>query len=317
MFSIIIPLYNKEEHIAIAVKSVLSQSYQEFELIIINDGSTDGSVVIVKSIIDDRVTLLEQTNQGVSIARNRGIEFSKYEFICFLDADDWWEFNFLANMFDLIKSVPNAGIYASNYFIVKNNQKKKATIGLESNFTKGVINYLQVYVKSLCMPLTSISVVIPKKILKDVGLFSPKLKLGEDFDLWLRIVLKYKVAFINQYLAYYNQDVIQKNRAVGKLHEPESHILWNLRNWEDEEYKNTDLKQLFDNHRVYGLLPYYLTKKYHSLATEELLKVNWENQTFGDRIKYKIPVSILILHFTILKYGSKLKQRVLKFKINN
>ena len=101
-FSIIIPLYNKEKDIKKTLKSVLNQSFEDFEIIIINDGSTDNSEEIVKSIIDKRIFLYTKNNEGVSIARNYGVEKATSGFIAFLDADDYWHPNHLENLHTLL-----------------------------------------------------------------------------------------------------------------------------------------------------------------------------------------------------------------------
>ena len=102
MFSVIIPLYNKELSISNTIQSVLDQTFQNFEIVIVNDGSTDNSVKEVEKFDDKRIRLIHQENQGVSAARNRGIEEAKYEWIAFLDADDLWMENHLEEMTKLI-----------------------------------------------------------------------------------------------------------------------------------------------------------------------------------------------------------------------
>ena len=90
MFSIIIPLYNKQESVTASVQSILDQTFQEFEIVVVNDGSTDASVERLKEIEDPRIRLIEQQNQGVSVARNTGIAHACNRYIAFLDADDLW-----------------------------------------------------------------------------------------------------------------------------------------------------------------------------------------------------------------------------------
>jgi glycosyltransferase involved in cell wall biosynthesis len=114
MFSIVIPLYNKEKYIKRAITSVLDQTIQDFEIIVVNDGSTDNSTNIVKSITDNRIKLINQENQGVSVARNTGIENTKNEYIAFLDADDKWEPYFLEEIRKLIEINKSAGLFATN-----------------------------------------------------------------------------------------------------------------------------------------------------------------------------------------------------------
>ena len=109
-FSVIIPLYNKAPYIERAVKSVLSQDYPHFEIIVVNDGSSDGGEKIVTKLEDERLKLVSQKNAGVSAARNKGALEAKSEYLAFLDGDDTWEPNFLSELVKLIADFPNAGI---------------------------------------------------------------------------------------------------------------------------------------------------------------------------------------------------------------
>ena len=108
------------------------------------------------------------------------------------------------------------------------------------------------------------AIVLKKSVFRELNGFNPQLKLGEDFDLLLRVALKYKVAFVNKFLANYNQDVDMKWRAVGNLHKPENHILFNLDIYDDYTKIIPELKQLLDNLRVYGLMPYYLNNTFEN-----------------------------------------------------
>lgn len=312
-FSVIIPLYNKAPYVRKTVESVLSQTLGDYELIIIDNGSTDGSSEIVAGFTDPRIRIVRlEENVGVSNARNKGVELSTAPYITFLDADDWWESTFLEEMAGLIERHPNAGIYGTGYYIVKNGKKRVAPIGVEEGFSEGEINYCKVYAKTLCMPLTSITVAMPRTVFDEMGGFKPYLKLGEDFDLWIRIVLKHKVVFLNKSLSNYNQDVDITYRGTHHLRDPKKHMLWNLGYLEPEEKTNPDYKQLIDNLRTYGLLPYLLTKQYRSAARQELAKVNWGQQPIKTQRLYRMPVIYLKARMNFLKLGSMVKQFFIK-----
>lgn len=324
MFSVIIPLYNKAAYVEKAIRSVLDQTYREFELIVVDDGSTDDGSAKVKRLFSTLTPpfggwgAVSQPNQGVSVARNNGVKVAKYDYIAFLDADDWWEPVFLEEMKGLIEEFPEAGIYGSSYYIVKNGRKRVAPIGVAPDFKSGIINYCRVYASTLCMPLSSISVIIPKAIFEQEKGFKPGLKLGEDFDLWIRMALNYPVAFLNKSLAYYNQDVELEDRAIGgKLYEVEQHMLFNLDYLETEEKRNPDLKQLLDNLRVYSLLPYYLVKKRRQDALRELKKVDWNNQSRSAKLQYRQPVFLLKAYRFYLKLGSRVKQWIISHRNSN
>jgi glycosyltransferase involved in cell wall biosynthesis len=321
MFSIIIPLYNKAAYIEKAINSVLAQTFKEFELIIVNDGSTDDSfaklTVICNQLsvenpeIFNKIKIVQQENQGVSTARNNGVKIAKYDYIAFLDADDWWESTFLEEIKNLIEEYPDSGIFGSSYFKVKNGIYITANIGVEKEFKKGIINYFKVYTKTLWMPLWTGAIIIPKAIFQSVSGFKPQLKLGEDFDLWVRIVTKYSVAFINKPLSNYNQDVELANRAIGeKFYKPLQHMLFT--DYGELNY-NSDFRKLFEDLAVYGLLPYYLAGKNTNEVNIILSEINWKNHAFKYQLYYKyLPKTVVKFWFKALKLASKCKSLLIK-----
>ena len=309
-FSVVIPLYNKAPYVKKALESVFAQTFRDFELIVVDDGSTDDSLNVAKEVLDASGIyhqLIHQDNAGVSTARNNGVASSNGDYICFLDADDWWAPNFLERMDWLIKEYPEAGIYGVNYYIIKREERRVA-LHLPST---GYINYCDCY-RKLQMPLTSISVAIPVVVFRSMGGFKPHLKLGEDFDLWIRIALTKKVAYLDEPLAYYFQDSNPVWRGTGHLTAPEAHMLWNLDYLESEEKANPDYKRLIDELRTRGLLSYYLSDKYRETAKVELAKVDWRKQPIEVRLRYKSPISVLKYRRTLKKYGSRIKQRIIK-----
>ena len=318
-FSVIIPLYNKAPYVAKAIGSVLAQTFTDYELIIVDDGSKDNSEEIAFQSISGRgnCRLLKQENAGVSMARNNGVAASSGDYLCFLDADDWWEPTFLEEMAKLTKEFPDAGIYGTNYTIINEARKKTrvASVGVDEGFVKGYINYCKVYAKTMYMPLWTGAVCIPRKVFDEMEGFPKGIKLGEDFLLWIRIALKCKVVFLNKPLAYYNQDVDMANRGVGKLHDPKEHMLWNLDFLAVEEKNNLDYKQLIDNLRTRGLLPYYMSKEFHADAKRELEKVDWSKQSEKDWRHYKKPVIWLRFENWTLKLGSLVKTILSRYGI--
>lgn len=313
-FSVIMPLYNKAPYVRKAAESVVAQTCKDWELVVVDDGSVDSGGEIVKSINDSRIRLVRQDNAGVSAARNRGVALTTSPYICFLDADDWWEPTFLEEMAQLIERHPDAGIYGTGYWIVKNGKKRMAPIGVDEGFSEGEINYCQVYAKTLCMPLTSISVCMPREVFDEAGGFPLGVTLGEDFMLWLRIALTHKTVLSNRPLANYNQDVDIAFRGTHHLHPPMRHMLWQLGEYEPLEKKNPDYKQLIDNLRTYSLLNYLLDKQYRYAARSELAKVDWSRQREDIVRLYNKPLFYLKLRNTFLKAGSRFKQRLIRLK---
>ncbi|WP_299006395.1 glycosyltransferase family A protein [uncultured Tenacibaculum sp.] len=204
MFSIVIPLYNKELSITNTLQSVLNQTFTTFEVVIVNDGSTDTSVDKVKAFNDTRIRIIEQENGGVSSARNTGIKEAKYNYVAFIDGDDLWKSNYLSTMVQLITDFPNAKFYASNYSVLKNEKLFDYTNYLEEGFRGYIDNYFTVALQSKLFQTSA--TIISKKISESFLLFNEELSIGEDFDYWYRNILNSKIAFVNQPLTIYNMD---------------------------------------------------------------------------------------------------------------
>ena len=313
-FSVVIPLYNKALYVAKAIDSVLSQSFGDYEVVIVDDGSKDGSAEEATKLIEGHLNcrLIRQENSGVSMARNNGVAVSQGEYLCFLDADDWWEPTFLEEMDKLVSEFPEAGIFGANYTIVNENRHKTrvASVGVSPGFEKGYIDYCQVYAKNMYMPLWTGAVCVPRKVFDEVYGFPWGITMGEDFLLWIRIALKHKVAFLNKPLSNYNQDVEGANRGVGRLHNPKNHMLWNLDFLAEEEKNNAELKQLLDNLRTFSLMPYLLSKEYSEEARHELDKVDWSKQPRNVTKLYHLPLLLLRAVQSMRNVGSSLKAAV-------
>lgn len=315
MFSIIIPLYNKAAYIQKAIHSVMSQTYQEFEVIVVDDGSTDKSLKMLQSTIidlqvpEEKIRIIEQENQGVSSARNNGVKCAKYEYIAFLDADDWWEATYLEEMKKLIEDYRTAGIYGCGYYKVKNGNLIEGNVGVDSTFISGEIDYFKVYAKTMYMPLCTSATVVRKDVFINLGGFKPKLKAGEDFDLWVRIVRRYPVAILKKPLAFYNQDVELQWRAVGaRFYQPEEHMIFT--DYGDLN-SNSDFIRLYEILAVYSLLTYYLAGKNKSEVSSILKGIHWQNHSFKYRLYYRLlPKYMVKFWFWNIKVAVNLKNRL-------
>lgn len=193
--SVVIPLYNKAGHIQRAIGSVLAQTYYDFEVIVIDDGSTDGGGDIVRTVTDSRVRLVVQENWGQSAARNRGIREASCEMVAFLDADDEWLPCFLEMVMALRESYPDAGIYATAYCICERNGIRSLAFDNHvSAFTGGLLE--DYFLSALGPPLFfPSSVMVPKRVMEEVGGFPANLRRGEDLQTWAQIALRYRVAW--------------------------------------------------------------------------------------------------------------------------
>lgn len=222
MISVVIPLYNKERQIANTLQSVLSQTFQTFEIVIVNDGSTDDSVIVAQNVEDDRIRIISQSNAGVSAARNRGVAEARYDLIAFLDADDEWKPTYLETQYNLCCKYPGCSVFACNYEFRNAAGLVTPTILRKLPFTgeDGVLdNYFEVASNSH-PPITSISVMIRKSALDSVGGFPLGIRSGEDLLTWARLAVKYKIAFSRKPLATFVFDARLFNEDQNKR-EPE------------------------------------------------------------------------------------------------
>jgi glycosyltransferase involved in cell wall biosynthesis len=208
MFSVIIPLYNKELSISNTIQSVLDQTFQDFEIVIVNDGSTDNSVKEVEKFDDKRIRLIHQENQGVSAARNRGIEEANYEWIAFLDGDDLWRENHLKTLDDMIKKYPIDKVFTTSY--IQSNQteteKPNNTIDVIDNYFKAALERRVTWTSIMCAN---------KEVFDKVGGFNIKLSRGEDLDLWARIGREYRYIKSNLITAIYRVG-FENNLTTGR-----------------------------------------------------------------------------------------------------
>lgn len=221
-FSVVIPLYNKGPYIKRAINSVLNQTIQDFEIIVVNDGSTDNGQEIVEGIRDPRIRLINQPNQGVSIARNRGIEESRYPYIAFLDADDEWKPDFLAHIQMLYNNFPDCGAYATSYEIIdpKNIVLYPNLGSIPPEPWIGIIpNLFQLMQRN--SPFCASSIAIPRNVLLLLNGFPEGIQQGEDRILWTRLGIKYSIAFSPSPQAIYHREATNRACQIF-LPEPET-----------------------------------------------------------------------------------------------
>lgn len=225
--SVVVPLYNKAPYIRRALDSVLQQSFRDFEIIVVDDGSTDGSAAIAQSFDDDRIRIITQTNRGTSAARNTGIYAARFELVAFLDADDAWEANFLQTVMELYHAYTEAEIFATAYLKDIAGKKKRPKLkGLPGRVWSGIIpNYFQSVLWDL--PVISSAVMMKRHVFDMVGLFKEGEALGEDQDMWCRIALRFPLAYSTKPCAVYymntarstcyKRDLVQSYPVIDEL----------------------------------------------------------------------------------------------------
>ncbi len=219
LFSVVIPLFNKEDLIGDTLRSVLAQNYQNFEVVVIDDGSTDHSASIVAAIAESepRIRLIPQTNAHVSAARNHGIREAKGDYVAFLDADDLWKVNHLEEFSLLAREFPVAGMLGTAYARRLAGRPDQAGLvrdlvgrrALVDDYFITAVDYQFIYTSSIA---------IRRDVFDVVGAFDEEDKLfSEDLALWARVAARYRVAYSGTVTVIYNCDVPGQATSGGRV----------------------------------------------------------------------------------------------------
>ena len=300
MISVVIPLYNKEKSISTTLRSVIDQSYTDYEVIVVDDGSTDRSADVVcdfirandgmsrkmndepkvlnephlqcsmsrdKSLIDGKIRLISQANGGVSAARNRGVMEAKGEYIAFLDGDDIWEPTYLEEAAKLIHDFPDGSIYGVGIGRVLACKRYPASEFVPTGF-RGIVENLWDSPNTM-LAWTSSSTLCPRALaLKTLA--NEHLTHGEDLDQWLRLMLQGDAVFYNKTLAYYVQDA--ENRAMHRVPPIDKHIVSIIDQYAEARENNAAFRKAFDTQMIYLLYEYLFTpyKKEAQRLAEQL-----------------------------------------------
>lgn len=203
-FSVIIPLFNKEKFIAKTIESLLLQTFDDFEILIINDGSTDKSEEKVKEFKDSRIRYFYKENKGVSAARNFGIENAVGNFVAFLDSDDYWFPHFLEEINTIISDFSSYSIFSCAIELQNCSRNYPANYSVSKKSDIEILDYFKASL--LQSILSGSSAVIKKDVFKTIGNFDTSLKTDEDTALWIKIGLKYPIVFSWKVGARYNYD---------------------------------------------------------------------------------------------------------------
>lgn len=298
-----IPLYNKESQISSTLESVLNQSFTDFEVILINDGSTDKSVEVVEGFEDDRIKLFHQENQGASEARNQGVLKAESKYIALIDADDLWLPNHLEELHKSITLFPEASFYCNAYQLtLRPDFTQKATYSLENiDKIQIVEDYFQA---SLIHPIAHTSAVAFKKEdFWDIGGFRKHIVSGQDIDLWIRFGLYKTIVFNPTYTTIYDRTVAN---SLTKKHL--RRVKYEFLNSYNEEVEDAPkgFKRFLDLNRYAIAIQckYYNDKEVFSLLKKEInpRSLNWKQ-----RLLLNTPSSVVIqlkkLHSYLISKG--------------
>lgn len=297
-FSIIIPLYNKEKFIQNTLKSVLSQSFSDFEIIIVNDGSTDNSETKVLNFKDSRIKYFYKKNEGVSKARNFGIEKAKSNYICFLDADDYWYPDYLEQFYKVILKHPQQKVFSCAIEIENSKRIFSAKYSIEKTSQVQIINYFQGSLKQSI--IWTSGVIIHESIFKSIGSFDTNIKYGEDTDLWIRIGLKNDIVFIWKILAKYVLDTDSISRRENYIY-----AIKDINKFSKEEENNHYLKKYMDYNRFSAAIK---NKILNRKSDFNLLyhQISFKNIGLKKTVLLLLPASFLKILIRIKNFNSNI-----------
>jgi glycosyltransferase involved in cell wall biosynthesis len=284
-FSIIIPVYNKEKFVAKTIESILSQTFTDYEIIIVNDGSTDQSEAKISVFKDNRIKYYSKKNEGVALARNFGIEKATADYICFLDADDYWHPTFLETMQRYSSELPEQKVFAAAIEIETKNKTIPARYSIPSTSDFEIVNFFDASQKE-CALWTS-SVCIHKSVFEKVGDFDTKIKHGEDTELWIRIGLQFPIVFIRKILARYVYDEKSISRNLNYFFED-----YTFEKYAAEEKKNPALKKYMDLNRFSAVIKCRLNREWR-IAIDIESEIDLKNLSFKKRVLLELPPIML------------------------
>jgi glycosyltransferase involved in cell wall biosynthesis len=305
-FSVIIPLFNKEKFIEATLKSVLNQTFIDFEILIINDGSTDNSASIIKGFDDSRIRYYYKENAGVSSARNDGIEKAQSNYISFIDADDYWYPDFLEEMYKIIQKHPEQKVFSAAIEIETSKKVIPASYSIIKTNDCEIVNYFTASSKETVI-CTSCAVFY-KSIFEETGTFDIEIKSGQDTDMWIRIGINYPVVFSWRILARYIYDENSLSKNKNYLNKK-----INFSKFEKQEKTNSSLKKFLDLNR------FSLAIKSKLIADNDNFNsyykaIDLKNITLKKRILLLMPSVILkpLIHLKLILANSGLGSSVFK-----
>ena len=213
IFSVIVPLYNKEREVESTLRSVLAQTYQPLEIVVVDDGSTDRSAEIVESLGSPLIRLIRQSNAGECAARNMAMSEARGEWFALLDADDEWKPEFLEEVAAMIEEWPDCGIYSTAFDIVSPTGRVRGNCPTE----RGVVDnfWRESMTRYVTIPSAT---VLSRKAVEQLGGFPEGMKMGGDQWMWIKLASHYGVCFSPRALCDYS--MVASNRS-GAIYTPE------------------------------------------------------------------------------------------------
>ena len=288
-FTVIIPLFNKENYVHNCIQSVFNQTFTNYEIIIVNDGSTDKSIAIVENFKNQNIKIINHdNNKGLSATRNTGIANANSDYITFLDADDAWKPTFLENVLELINTFAEARIFATNYEEKYRNKivlPQNNAIKLKKN-SKQIIDFFSI---NLGQGIYNHgSVCFHKSVFKKAGLYNENIDFAEDLDFNIRANWHFKLAYSNtigmQYSMQIEDQLTKTNIANKRLPDYDKYNDWAAENLVFKKYLDFERYVLSKHLKIDG----------NSILSEKIIQsINLKNLNRKQIFLLKSPILIL------------------------
>ena len=314
--SVVIPLYNKQNSIVATLQSVLAQTYTNFEVIVVDDGSTDDSANVAEAVLREctvygvecKGKVIRKANGGVCSARNSGIQEAKYDYIALLDGDDLWNEHYLEEQVKLIQDFPEAKMWGVNYADIADGKIYPYQQGMGEDFRGYVEDYFGTSHADLFL---SSSVVLTKEIAQAVGMQDERMAYSEDLDFWYRIILHAKVVYYDKVLAYYNKDA--ENRAEQNFHahfDIKRRMEYYIDKYLPYFAENPSFARYISLRAAWLILQegYYFGDKYDREATDKIIKyLAYEHMPYKYGLIFRTPRFIGRMVYELTKLLKKIK----------
>jgi len=296
-FSVIISVYNKQRFIQDTLQSVYDQSVTDYEIIIINDASTDDSEQVIKSSDQSKITYH-------SFTQNKGVELATGKYLAFLDGDDLWNTNYLKEIEALITEFSDHKAFATAVTIQEHDGKRSSIYSFPNpnNQTQLSLNYFEASLKNTI--LTSSSAVLEKSVFEQTGIYDTSIKSGQDTDLWIRVGLQYRVAFSTKEYVTYSFAPISLYKSTKTVKDKPNFIAY-----EEFEKDNKALKKFLDLNRFSLALRAKLWKEPKE-ATFFIERIDTNNLSKKQSFLLSLPAPVIRLLFFIKKQLEKIGIRL-------
>jgi glycosyltransferase involved in cell wall biosynthesis len=277
IISVIIPAYNAERTILETIKSVQNQTFSDFEIVVINDGSTDRTLELLQNVKDERLRVFSYKNSGVAVARNRGISHSTGEFISFIDADDLWTPDKLDLQLAALRQHPEAGVaYSWTYFLY---EQENSTVPGKPVFFEGNV-YPKLLVENFIAHGSNL--LIRRKCIESVGEFDSNFPHCADWDFYIRLAARWSFVVVPKHQIYYRQS---PSSMTSKIDVIERQMLLMF----EKAFQSAPIEYQYIRNQSLAWVYEYCTQQYLQYSTN-LSEVHQAGQKLWKAIRLHPPI---------------------------